>query len=215
MLWQATFTFDSPSYFRENQEITVTIPSSITATDTSTTATDYSFYFTTKMFPLYAGPQRVRTELGDLIADVSDDTIFRLLYHNSILSIFYSNDWVNLLRPFVTTRVTGFEAIVIRPAFIVDPVTGAPPAYVTEYVTAKTEADLIKARYLNLMDQLFLAGGPGASKMLADLRISEGGGSLFAATIGPLLVRFYYWEEQMDQYTASSMGTVRSSTESS
>lgn len=193
VLWQATFTFNSPSYFNNNEQISVTIPSNIASTDGTLLGTPYTFYFTTQYSPLYAGPLRVRADLGNLIADVPDDTIYRLLYHNSLIANYFGSvnqqfgGYVNDIRPFVTTRVTGFEAIVLRPSFPINQITGQPPLYVTEFVSAKTELDLIKARYFGLMDSLFLAGGPGASKMLADLRVSEGGGSLWAATLGPLL----------------------------
>lgn len=206
VLWQATFTFNSPSYFVDNEQITVTIPSNIASTDGTTLGTPYSFYFTTTYSPLYAGPSRIRVDLGNLIADVPDDTIYRLLYHNSLMANYFGSKtfgggFSNDIRPFVTTRVTGFEAIVLRPSFPLDPVSGAPPLYVTEYVAAKTKADLIKARFYGLIDELFLAGGPGASKMLADLRISEGSGSLWAATLGPLL-------QQLDGDGKSAKGPI-------
>lgn len=194
-LWQVTFTFNSPSYFYTNEQVTVTIPQSTYSTDGTSMAVPYTFYFTTQMNPLYAGPNRVRMELGNIIADIPDDTIYRVMCHNSIMANWWgsvnqgSNDggWINNIRPFVTTRATGFEAIVLRPSFTMDPVTGAPPTYVSEYVTSKTELDLLKARFYGLIDEIFLAGGPGASKALADLRITEGNGTLFANTIGPLL----------------------------
>jgi len=187
ILWQAKFTFNSNGVFLPNEAIKVKIPSTLLSTDGTSMGTEYDFYFTTRYNPFYIGANRVRLRLGTIIDDVPEDTINRLIYMNSQLANWYSFDYRNEIRPFVTTRVTGFEAIVIRPSFNLDPVTGLPPLYVLKYVEAKTMLDLLKARYFGLMDQLFLSGGPGASKMLADLRVSEGNGSIWAATIGPLV----------------------------
>jgi hypothetical protein len=187
ILWQARFAFNDNGVFLPNEEITVTIPSTIASTDGTVIGSDYSFYFTTRYNPFYIGANRIRLRLGSIIGDVPDDTINRLIYMNSQLANWWSFDYRNEIRPFETTRVTGFEAIVIRPSFTLDPITGLPPLYVQKYVEVKTMLDLLKARYFGLMDQLFLSGGPGASKMLADLRISEGNGSIWSATIGPLV----------------------------
>ena len=46
--------------------------------------TDYSFYFTTRMVPLYALAERVRMELDPLLKDVPDDTINQLLHKWSV-----------------------------------------------------------------------------------------------------------------------------------
>lgn len=187
ILWQAKFTFNSNGVFLPNESINVHIPSTLMSTDGTALGTDYDFFFTTRYNPFYIGAARVKLRLGSIIADIPDDTINRLIYMNSQLANWWSFDYRNEIRPFVTTRTTGFEAIVIRPNFQLDPVTGLPPLYVQKYVEAKTMLDLLKARYFGLMDQLFLSGGPGASKMLSDLRVSEGNGSLWSATIGPLV----------------------------
>lgn len=187
ILWQATFEFNSNGIFLPNEAINVQIPSTLMATDGTSLGTEYDFYFTTRYSPFYIGANRIRLRAGSLIDDIPDDTINRLIYMNSQLANWWSFDFRNEIRPFVTTRVTGFEAIVIRPSFQLDPVTGLPPLYVQKYVEAKTLLDILKARYFGLMDQLFLSGGPGASKMLADLRVAEGNGSIWAATIGPLV----------------------------
>lgn len=187
ILWQATFTFNPDVKFWHNESINVKVPSTLASSDGTTLGSDYEFYFSTKMRPFYIGAMRVKLRLGTIIADVPDDTINRLIFMNSQLANWYSFEYRNEIRPFVTTRTTGFEAIVVRPSFTLDHRTGLPPLYVQKYVEAKTMLDLLKARFYSLMDQIFLSGGPGASKMLADLRIGEGNGSMWAATIGPLV----------------------------
>lgn len=184
--WQARFTFYNNTMLYPNEEITVTIPSTVTATDQTTLGADYQFYFTTKYDPYYVGVQQVRLEIGNLIADIPDDTIARLIHSNSILANWFSSGRPNVITPFLSSRVLLTGITTVRPAFVVDPVKGAPE-YVKRYVLYKTELDLLKARYQQFLDGLLLGGGPGASKMLDDLRISEGIGSLYAATVGPLI----------------------------
>ncbi len=184
--WQAKFTFDNNVMLRPNEEITITIPSTVSAQDTTQLGEDFVFYFTTKMDPLYIGPQAVRLQIGNLIADIPDDTIDRLIYSNSKLANWYSRERPALIKPFLSARVLLTGITTVRPAFAIDPVKGAPE-YVKRYVLAKTMLDLLKARYQQYLDGILLGGGPGASKMLDDLRVSEGVGSLYAATVGPLI----------------------------
>jgi hypothetical protein len=95
----------------------------------------------------------------------------------------------------------------VRPGYRVDPKTG-PPEYVKRYVLAKTELDLLKARYQRFLDGIMLGGGPAASKMLDDLRISEGVGSLYAATVGPLIKELEGDSIYMTSPYAKNQGTV-------
>jgi hypothetical protein len=187
VLWQATFTFDNNQVFEPNREITVTIPSTVTATDGSTLAADYSFYFTTELDPLYVGVNHVRLmPVGPMISDIPDDTILRIIHSNSILANWYSAGRPAVIQPFTSNRYTGSEVTVTRPAFTVDPVTG-PPEYVKRFVLAKTWYDLLRAKYNNYIDGIMLGGGPGAAKALDDLKITQGGGSIYASTVGPII----------------------------
>jgi hypothetical protein len=186
--WRAIFTFDTNVLFDENEEIDVTIPSSIRATDGSSLVDgeDYEFYFTTRYNPLYIGVAHVRLVLGNIIDNVPDDTINRLIHTNSLLANWYSRERPGVIQPFPSNIFEPSVITTTRPAFIVNPVTGAP-RYVKEYVLAKTCLDLLKARFFDYVDGVMLGGGPGASKSLDDLRITEGNGMLYAATVGPLI----------------------------
>lgn len=89
--WQATFTFDNNTMLYPNEQITVTLPSNISATDQTSLGAPYSFYFTTEYDPYYVGVQQVRLDIGNLIADIPDDTIARLIHSNSILANWFSS----------------------------------------------------------------------------------------------------------------------------
>lgn len=184
--WQAKFTLDNNTMFFPNEEITVTLPATTTATDQTVLGECYQFYFTTKYDPFYIGAKEVRLEIGNLIQDIPDDTINRLIYNNCVLADWLSFDRPTQITPFLSARVLLTGITTVRPGFIVDPVLGAPE-FVKRYVLYKTELDLLKARFQQYLDGILLGGGPGASKMLDDLRISEGFGSLYAATVGPLI----------------------------
>jgi hypothetical protein len=186
LLWQATFTFNSNQVFQPNEEIEVTIPSNIYATDGTSLGTGSSFYFTTRFDPLYAGASHVRAFLGQWTGDVPDDTINRLIHSNSILAVWYSVGRPAAMQPFRTLRYYIYPLLAYRPAFNVDPITG-PPEFVKRFVLYKTCLDIMRAKYLGIMDGIFLGGGPGAAKTLADLHVVEGGGSIYASTIGPII----------------------------
>jgi len=186
ILWQAKFIFGSNNIFAENREIEVTIPSTLTSTDTTSLEESTSFFFTTRYNPLYVGAKQVQLTLGRLVAGIPDDTINRIIHANSILADWYSDGRRAMIQPFLSDLYDGTTSV-IRPVFTVDPITGAPE-YVKQYVLAKTCLDILRARYLGLVEGLFLSGGPGASKALDDLRITEGsGGSMYSATVGPMI----------------------------
>jgi|GEM_PF-3752419 hypothetical protein len=189
VLWQAMFTFNSPSVFDVNREITVTIPTTVRATDGTYMGAEYEFSFLTEMDPYYVGVNHVRlTPVGPLITDVPDDTIARIIHSNSILALWYSAERPSVIQPWTSTRYTGQEITLSRVAFTVDPVTG-PPEYVKRFVLAKTWYDLLRAKYLGYTDSIMLGGGPGASKSLDDLKISTGSGDIYKSTVGPILER--------------------------
>lgn len=189
VLWQAIFTFNSPSVFTTNREITVTIPTTVRATDGTLMGEAYEFSFLTEMDPYYIGVNHVRlTPVGPLITDVPDDTIARIIHSNSILALWYSAERPTVIQPWTSTRYTGQEITLSRVAFTVDPVTG-PPEYVKRFVLAKTWYDLLRAKYLGYTDSIMLGGGPGASKTLDDLKISSGSGDIYRSTVGPILER--------------------------
>jgi hypothetical protein len=185
-LWQARFTLDANTYMSSNKEIAITIPSNLMATDGTVMGEKQEIYFTTTYDPLYVGVYAIRLKLGDLIADIPDDTINRIIYRNCILANWYSFQRNTFIRPFVSQYFTGSEITMIRPQFVVSPLTG-PPEYVKRYVDAKTCLDLLKARYMGELDRIFLDGGPGASKALADLKVSDNPTTLYAATVGPII----------------------------
>jgi hypothetical protein len=186
LLWQATLRMDHASGLGFNREVEIYIPSTVAGLDGTTLGTNYTYYFTTQFDPLYIGANRVRLALGEMLNDVSDDTLNRLIHVNSLLANWYSNDYKVMIQPFESDDIKVSELSVIRPSFTVDPVTGAP-LYVKEYVLAKTMLDILKAKFLGEIDGILVGGGPGASKSLADLKITQGGIDAWRSTFGPLI----------------------------
>jgi len=187
VLWQSTFTFNSPSVFTTNQEVTVTVPTTVKATDGTFMGEEYDFTFLTEMDPYYIGVEHVRlTPVGPLITDIPDDTIARLIHSNSILAYWYGVERGAVIQPWTSQRYTGQEITLSRTSFDVDPITG-PPEYVKRFVLAKTWYDLLRAKFLGYTNSIMLGGGPGAAKALDDLKISQGSGDIYQATVGPIL----------------------------
>jgi len=188
VLWQAIFTFNNNDVLDTNQEVTITVPDTVKSTDGTTIGEGYEIQFLTELDPLYIGVEAVRTSpVGPLITDIPDDTILRVIHSNSILAYWYGQQRYNqVIQPWTSQRYTGQEVTLSRTSFEVDPDTG-PPTYVKRYVLAKTWYDLLRAKFLGYTDSILSAGGPGASKTLADLKISKGAGDIYAGTVGPLL----------------------------
>jgi hypothetical protein len=185
--WIATFRFNDPGTLHSNEEIDVTIPTTVTATDGTSLINSgaFSFYFATKYSPMYIGANAVRVKLGAIAADIPDDTINRLIWMNSIRAMWFSSERPPLIKPFWSPMFDPSLLLTFRPTFQVDK-TGAPK-YVKEYVLAQTMLDILKARFYGFIDGIMLGGGPGASKSLADLRIASSNGTMYASTIGPLI----------------------------
>lgn len=188
VLWQAIFTFSDNREFDYNQEVTVSIPSTVRSTDGTYIGTGYEFTFLTEMDPYYVGVEHVRLQpVGPYITDIPDVTIAKIIHSNSILAYWLGHGRGDVIQPWISTRYTGQEiAGFSRTGFTVDEETG-PPEHVKRYVLAKTWLDLLKAKYLGYTAGIMLGGGPGGSKALDDLKISQGSGDIYKSTIGPIL----------------------------
>jgi hypothetical protein len=187
VLWQAIFTFNSASLLATNREVTITVPSSVAATDGTFLTEEEVYTFTTRLDPYYIGVQHVRImPVGPLIVDIPDDTISRVIHHYSKAALWLSASRPSVIQPFTSQRYTGQEVTTVRPAFAVDDLTG-PPEYVKRYVLACVWYHLLRAKYLGYMGDVFSGGGPGASHALDDLKYSQGSGDIYAGTIGPIL----------------------------
>lgn len=86
------------------------------------TLSSVSLTFTTKIYPLYTTVRIIRLKLGALITGISDDSIIMIIYENSIWA--YEN------------ATTAFPI-------------GTPTTAAINYVTCKTQLDLIERMYIN------------------------------------------------------------------
>lgn len=117
--------------------------------DTSTLTPDYSFFFTTILSPMYTSIQIIRMDLGSFIDSVPDNTIALLIHRNSV----YAQTLGTISSPVQT--------------------------YARQYVTCKTELDLINALYLGI-------GKLGSGRRtLGDMSITKDAGGV-QDLIGPI-----------------------------
>jgi len=107
-----------------NYEYIVKIKEGLEGSTTLPLASDYTFMFTTMYDPLYATSVQVRLALGNLIEDIPDDTINRIIYQNSLYA-------AQLYLP-LTVANTGIKW------------------YISKYVECKSALDLLNNKFLNL-----------------------------------------------------------------
>lgn len=69
-----------------NMIVQVTIDSSITDVDGNELGENYEFWFTTSFDPMYSDPVLVKMYAGNWIRDISDETLFLMLYESSKLA---------------------------------------------------------------------------------------------------------------------------------
>jgi hypothetical protein len=87
------WTRDSGYEFPYNAEIMVQVHADrVTNGDGHQLDEDRYFFFTTEYWPVYATPTVLRIVLGSAISDVYDDTLYRIIFQNSIDAILHSGD---------------------------------------------------------------------------------------------------------------------------
>ena len=69
---------------QNNNVITITLDKDIASTDGDTLGSDYSFYFTTEYSPTYTNYNQIMLEIGRYIANVPEDTVWRLILSASL-----------------------------------------------------------------------------------------------------------------------------------
>jgi hypothetical protein len=76
-----------------NAEITVQVHADrVVNTSGWQMSEDLWFIFTTEYWPVYATPMVIRIELGATVSQLYDDTIYRIIYKNSIAALLHSGD---------------------------------------------------------------------------------------------------------------------------
>jgi len=69
---------------KNNNVITVTLDKDIASADGDTLGEDYAFYFTTEYTPTYTNYNQIMLEIGRYIANVPEDTVWRLILSASL-----------------------------------------------------------------------------------------------------------------------------------
>ena len=129
--WSSTFntandklTITTNASLVDNYEYLVTIKEGLEGSTTLPLSEDYTFMFTTMYDPLHATTVEVRLTLGNLIEDIPDDTINRIIHQNSLYA-------EQLYAPLLVAN-TGVKW------------------YISKYVECKSALDLLKNKFLNL-----------------------------------------------------------------
>ena len=107
-----------------NYEYIVTTKAGLEGATSLPLAEYYTFMFTTMYDPLYATTVAIRLILGNLVEDIPDDTINRIIHQNSLYA-------AQLYLPLVIAN-TGLKW------------------YISKYVECKSAFDLLKNKFLNL-----------------------------------------------------------------
>jgi len=90
---KAIWTKDSSYTFPYNAQITVQVDASyLVNADSEQLEEDSYFTFTTVFWPVYGSPIVLRIELGPAISQLYDDTLYRILFKNSLRAIWESGD---------------------------------------------------------------------------------------------------------------------------
>jgi len=96
---KVVFEIDPSAEFLHNTEVHVTVSTNVASTTGATLSSETSYFFTTEYFPLFVGPSFLRTELGPPVATLTDDTLKRIIYKNSIEAWEMANKGIDLKRP--------------------------------------------------------------------------------------------------------------------
>ena len=151
----------------ENNIVTITLDSTIADTDGNTLGTDYTFYFSTTYNPLYTSVRRIRLDLGPLVVNIPDETIYLAIFEASLMAD--------------------------ADSFIPANDNGAVEKYFTvarrEYTTCLAELTLVRA----LMGDMTLSDR--MTKTLGDLQVARSGqGKSLATRAGELEACVARWQ---------------------
>lgn len=146
------------SELKKNTVYSVTIKSGLSGYLPSldiykTLSEDYQFWFTSEYCPLFTTVNRVKVQAGPLADTLTDDTIYRMIYKNSLDAV----DLWNMQRLSNDSPIKWgctFENV---------------PAKLKRYVECKTAWDL-----LGILDQLSSSGSGDQLKSLGDMTIKYG-----------------------------------------
>jgi hypothetical protein len=139
--------------FTYNKEINVTVNPGISGVYNWTMGDSHSFFFTTQYCPLFTNITTIKLMAGPSIEGFADDTVYRMIYKNSLDAIDIYN----------TSNGTSYA----YSNWGCDP--SAVPYQLRRYVECKTAYDL-----LTLVDMI-TADGTAQSKQLGDMSIKYGG----------------------------------------
>lgn len=144
-----------------NREYTVIVMAGVSGfydLITYTLSADYSFWFTSLYCPLFTTVTKVKLEAGPGVDAITDDTIYRMIYKNSLDAVDMYNTYQGTSIPYDYWGCTWHDV----------------PLILRRYVECKTAYDL-----LALLDAAGLNSGSDGTgsqlKILGDMTISYGG----------------------------------------
>lgn len=167
-----------------NTQYTVTIGAGvsgdISSTEWGALSSDYSFWFTSQYCPLFTTLGRVKLEVGPTANSFSDDSIYRLIYKNSIEAVDIYNISHSTNLPYNYWGCTYTNV----------------PFHLSRYVLCKTAYDILNIAKISGID-----GGSGGNqlKTLGDMTIKYGGPSAAEAASDPKKIKDLYacWQEAL------------------
>lgn len=173
-----------------NSQYTVTILKGVSGvlppsgTTVNVIETDYTFWFTTQYCPLFSTPNRVKLQVGPLADNVIDDTIYRMIYKNSI-------DAVDLYCLSNSTTMN-YDYWGCLPSGV--------PMIFRRYVECKTAYDILS---IMRVTQAMSGGTGGQLKTLGDMTINYGGAT---TTVDPKRLTELYtcWNESLRMFRNTS-----------
>ena len=182
-----------------NTEYTVTILAGLSGVYSGeyyTLAQDYTFWFTSAYCPIYTTVGRVRLEAGPNIDILTDDTIYRMIHKNTLISIDLYNESYGLNLAYTYWGCGRLTA----------------PYILRRFVLCKTAYDALA---IVKQSQSSLSGGGGnQTKTLGDLSIKYGGStsaSASSAALDPTKLKDLYecWKLAMRQLSSGVQPAVR------
>jgi hypothetical protein len=189
-----------PTISGYNKEYRVTVLAGISGVlpdgSTGELTTNYEFWFTTQYCPLFTTLNRVKLMIGPIADSIVEDTIYRMIYKNSLDAI----DLYGLQNNVVVSPTTfgcTYESV---------------PALLRRYVECKTAYDILALLRVN---QTMGSGGGGGDqlKTLGDMTIKYGGssGSSASGSGDPKLMNDLYncWNEQLRMFGGGLRSTVK------
>jgi hypothetical protein len=149
--------------FRDNQIYRVTVESDVYSSSGATTeaqgvalGSDYVFYFTTRLFPLYISLTQLEAIVGtNLLSKFSTIDIYSMMTYNSYAA--YNLAW-NANLDSMEYSVQQFSEV--------DDILGLQVRYFTCFVAYQTAADLLKREKL-------MSGGSGMDIQIGDMSIKD------------------------------------------